>query len=304
MAGLPLELLAAFARVAERSSITAAARDLGLSKATISKQISEIEARLGVILFARTTRALTLTDAGKQTFVRTKNILNEAELITEEAQESRSIPRGRLRIAAPETFARLWLAEILPDFMAQYPEISLEMSVSDKTIDFLGEGFDATLRVSAMPDSSLIARQLSPVQVYLVAAPSYWATHGHLQMPYDLARHCCIRYANLPDQSVWRLIGPAGIEARVKVDGPYTFNGGGLEMPALRAGLGIALLPDFAICHDVRAGLLEVSTLDWRAPNLTLHLLTPPGRSKPKRLEVFTQFLVERFGGRTPLWKL
>jgi DNA-binding transcriptional LysR family regulator len=304
LAGLPLELLATFSKVAELSSITGAARDLGLSKATVSKQISELEAWLGVILFARTTRSFTLTASGKQAFARARRIMDEAETMAEEAHESRIAPRGRLVLAAPQTFARLWLADLIPEFMIQFPDIELQLSVDDRIVDIIHGGFDAALRISAMPDSSLIARRLAAIKLCLVAAPSYWAQHGQPEHPRDLAQHVCFKYSNAPDQSFWRFNGADGEEARIKIEGPLTVNGGDMEMPALRAGLGVALLPDFIVCRDVRAGLLQVATFDWQAPDLTLHLLTPPGRSKPKRLEVFTQFIVKAFGGRTPPWSL
>jgi DNA-binding transcriptional LysR family regulator len=304
MAAVALEYLITFAKVAERTSITLAARDLGLSKATVSKQISELEARLGVILFARTTRSLMLTEAGHKAILRTKRIMDEADLMAEDAQDSRLTPAGRITIAAPQTFSRLWLADALPDFMIKFPQISLELSTDDRIVDLISGGFDAALRISSMPDSSLVARRVAPIKLCLVAAPRYWAKHGQPSHPDELSRHACMRYSNTPDRSYWRFSGPDGQEARVKIDGPLTVNGGDIEMPALRAGLGIALLPDFAICRDVRAGHLEVAKLPWHAPDLTLHLLTPPGRSKPKRLEVFTDFLVSSFGGRVPPWGL
>lgn len=304
MAGLALEFLIAFAKVAERTSITAAARELGLSKATVSKQISELESKLGVILFARTTRSFMLTDAGHRALLRTKRILDEATLMAEDAHDSRVVPAGRLLIAAPQTFSRLWLADILPQFMVAYPQINLELSTDDAIIDLISGGFDAALRISAMPDSSLVARQLASINLCLIASPAYWAQHGQPNHPQDLVNHACFRYSNTPDQSFWRFVGPDGQDVRVRVNGPLTVNGGDIEMPALRAGLGIALLPDFAVCRDVRAGLLQLSDLKWQASSLKLHLLTPPGRSKPKRLEVFTDFLVKNFGGRTPPWAL
>lgn len=304
MASLPLELLTTFSKVSELSSITAAARDLALSKATVSKQISELEARLGVILFARTTRSFTLTYAGSKAFERAKRIMDEAEAMAEDAHESRVAPRGRLMLAAPQTFARLWLADILPDFMTQFPDIELQLSVDDRIVDLIHGGFDAALRISAMPDSSLIAQRLAAIKLCLVASPSYWAQYGQPRHPQDLVSHACFKYSNAPELSYWRFVGPNGEEARVRINGPLTVNGGDMEMPALRAGLGVALLPDFIVCRDVRAGLLQVATFDWRAPDLTLHLLTPPGRSKPKRLKVFTQFVVQAFGGRTPPWSL
>lgn len=304
MAKLPLDLLASFVKVAECTSVTFAARELGLSKATVSKQISELETRLGIVLFARSTRSIVLTAAGQRAFARARKIVDEAELIVEEAHEIRTVPRGRLAIAAPQSFAELWLADILPDFLAAYPEISLELSVNDRTVDLLGGGFDGALRINAMPDSSLIARKLANIRLCLVGSPDYWAKHGQPVHPSDLANHACVRYSNLPDKSTWHFVSPTGQEARVKVNGSLTVNGGNIELPALRAGLGIALLPDFAVYHDVRNGTLVPAAFAWRAPDLTLHLLTPPGRGKPKRLEVFTDFLIAQFGGRAPPWDL
>jgi DNA-binding transcriptional LysR family regulator len=301
---LPLELIATFVAVANRASITNAARDLGASKATVSKHITELESRLGIVLLARTTRSLHLTDAGHNALIRARRIIAEATAMLEDARESQGVASGALKLAAPQTFSQLWLADALPDFMASYPDITLEISVDDRHVDLVDEGFDAALRISNMPDSSLIARRLAAVKLYLVAAPDYWAKHPKPNMPADLSEHICIRYANAADQSGWRFIDGQGQETRVKVDGSLTVGGGNTELPALRAGLGVGLLPDFAIWADVKAGRLDVVKSDWRAPDLTLHLLTPPGRGRPKRLEVFTDFLVKRFGGRTTPWAI
>jgi DNA-binding transcriptional LysR family regulator len=304
MSTLPLDLLASFAKVAEHSSITMAARDLGVSKATVSKHLSELELRLGVILFARTTRSLTLTDAGHKAYARAQRIMTEADLIAEDAHDSAMEPRGRLTIAVPHVFSALWLAEAIPDFLRQYADVTLELRVDDRLIDVVRDGVDGAVRISARPDSSLVSRFLAPIKLCLVAAPSYWSAHGQPQHPQDLAQHACFAYSNAVDQAAWRFIGPQGDEVRVKVSGPLTVNGGGVEMPALRAGLGVALMPDFAICHDVRAGKLEVARMNWHPPALTLHFLTPPGRGRPKRLQAFSDFLVQRFGGRQPPWSL
>lgn len=304
MKDLPLDLIATFVAVAGRASITAAARELELSKATVSKHLAELEARLGIVLMARTTRSLTVTEAGQTALLRARRIIDEATAMLEDARLNKSVASGALRIAAPQTFSQLWLAEAIPDFMAAYPEITLEISVDDRHVDLVDAGFDAALRISAMQDSSLIARCLAPVKPWLVASPAYWERYPKPARPEDLKDHVCIRYANAADQSIWRFVGGDGTESRVKVDGSLTVGGGNTELPTLRAGLGVGLLPDFAIWADVQAGKLEVARPKWRAHDLTLHLLTPPGRGKPKRLNVFTDFLVSRFGGRTPPWHL
>lgn len=300
--GPPLDLLIVFARVADRGGFTAAARDLNLSKATVSKQIAELEARLGVQLFHRTTRRLGLTEAGERALVRAQRILEEAEALREEAAEARERPQGRLRIAAPLTFGLEYLAPALPDFFTAFPDIELELSLDDRMIDLIGDRFDAALRISAPADSSFLARRLAPCRPLVVAAPSYWKARGKPAHPDDLSRHACIRYANLPSGVMWRFEGPDGIEAQVRVDGPLSVNNGGAELPVVRAGLGVALLPDFIVWRDIESGALELALNDWRAPELTLHLLTPHGRSPPRRVRAFSDFVHERFGGGRAPW--
>jgi DNA-binding transcriptional LysR family regulator len=304
MKDLPLELIATFVSVAERASITLAARDLAASKATVSKHVAELESRLGIVLFARTTRSLSLTEGGQVALVRAQRIISDAKGMLEDARDAKNIASGALKIAAPATFSQLWLADAIPDFMRLYPDISLELAVDDRQVDLVEEGFDAALRINIMPDSSLIARRLAPIKRYIVASPDYWAKHGKPSQPSDLGHHACIRYTNAADQGVWKFWCKDGTETRVKVEGSLTVNGGNTELPALCAGFGVGLLPDFAIYSAVRNQQLEIARLDWFAPDLTLHLLTPHGRGKPRRLEVFTEFLVSRFGARPPPWDL
>lgn len=298
---IPLDLFAAFAAVADRGGFTAAARALDASKATVSKQVSELERRLGVTLFARTTRKLALTEAGEAVLRRARRMVEEAEAAVEEAAEGRSALSGRLRIAAPLTFATRWLAPALPDFLAAHRDIQLELDLDDRRTDLIADGFDAALRISALEDSSLTARQLAPVRLHVVASPAYWAIRGRPERPEDLALHACFRYANLPTGSLWRFHHRDGSEARVRVTGPLCVNNGDAELPALRAGLGAARLPDFIVQPDLDAGLLETVLADWSGDALMLHLLTPPGRSASRRLRAFSDFLFERFGaGRAP----
>jgi DNA-binding transcriptional LysR family regulator len=297
-----LDLLATFARVADRDGFTRAARELGLSKATVSKQIAALEQDLGVRLFHRTTRKLTLTEAGARAHARAMRILEEVEAIREEAGEARTNPRGRLKIAAPMSFAAEWLGPALPDFLTAYPEIQLELALDDRRIDLVAEGFDAALRISDMPDSSLSARKLAPVRTYVVAAPAYWAARGKPRHPSELAMHACFRYVNLPSAGVWRFVRPDGEEARVGVDGPLCVNNGAIEVPALLAGLGVARLPDFLIARQVATGALETALDDWCGAPLWLHLLSPSARAQPRKLKAFSDFLHEKFAGERAPW--
>jgi DNA-binding transcriptional LysR family regulator len=305
MSDLPTSQLKTFVAVATRASFTQAARDLSLAKATVSKQVSDLEAALGVALFARTTRTLTLTDAGRRALIRAQRILDEADALTEEAQEHHAAPRGLLRVAAPLAFGQTWLGPVLPAFFEAWPQIRLEFSFDDRTVDLVAEGFDLALRIGSMEtDSSLLARRLAPVRLHLIAAPAYWAARGKPNRPEDLALHACIRYANNAAGSSWRFTGPDGQQVRVRVDGPLCVNNGLVELPALIAGVGCAVLPDFIVHGAVDSGALEPALCDWNAGELSLHTLVPPGRGRTRRLDAFTGFLSERFASRTPPWMI
>jgi DNA-binding transcriptional LysR family regulator len=303
MAAPTLDLLVTFARVADRDGFTRAAGELGLSKATVSKQIAALERDLGVQLFHRTTRKLMLTEAGQRTYVRALRILEEVEAIREEAGEARVAPRGRLKIAAPMSFAQEWLGPTLPQFLNAYPDIQLELALDDRRIDVIGDGYDAALRISDLPDSSLSARKLAAVSIHVVASPAYWRARGKPAHPGDLALHACFRYANLPAAGVWRFIGMDGAEARVSVDGPLCVNNGAIELPSLKAGLGVARLPDFLIARAVAAGELEVALPEWSGAPIWLHLLSPSGRSAPRKLKAFSDFLHDQFGAERAPWR-
>jgi DNA-binding transcriptional LysR family regulator len=303
MSSVSLDLFAAFAKVAELQGFSGAARALGVSKATVSKQVAELEARLGVALLHRTTRRLSLTEAGGRVLARAQRMVEEAEAAAEEAAETRTSLRGRVRVAAPLSFAVRYLAPVLPAFLAAHPEVQLELSLDDRRIDLIAEGFDLAIRISQMPDSSLRARPLAPVRLSVVASPAYWAAHGRPQRPEELSLHPCFRYANLPTGVFWTFEGPDGQSARVAVDGPLCINNGDAELPSLRAGIGVALLPDFIIWEDVKAGALEAVLSDWRSPEPTLHILSPPGRAQPRRVRAFADFVIAQFGGGRAPWQ-
>jgi len=299
MSRLPdLEALAVFAKVVERRSFSDAAQDLGLSKATVSKAVTRLETRLGTRLFNRTSRRLALTEAGRRLAEPAARVLAEAEAAEDEAMSHAQAPRGRVRLAAPMSFGLAELAPILPDFMRAYPEVEVHVHLADQMVDLIGEGFDAALRIGDLPDSSLLARRLRPVARYVVAAPSYFEAHGRPRHPADLARHACLGYANLPTPDVWRFIGPEGETYAVRTAGPLCANNADAMTPALLAGLGIAVQPDFAVEPLLADGRLEAVLQDWRAPPIALHLVTPPGGPRPARVEALIDFLAGRLSRR------
>jgi DNA-binding transcriptional LysR family regulator len=303
MSKLPdFEGLAIFATVVEARSFSAAAEQLGMSKATVSKAVSRVESRLGARLFNRTSRRLALTDAGRLLAERAAQILAAGEAAEDEAISQSATPRGLVRLAAPMSFALRQIAPLLPDFFAAYPEITVDLHLSDAMIDLIGDGFDMALRIADMPDSSLLARRLCPVAILPIAAPSYLERKGRPTHPLHLAEHDCIGYAYQVTPDTWRFRNDAGEEASVRPTGPLRINNGDAMMPALLAGLGIAVLPDFIVSDAVHAGQLEVIMPDWLMPPAGLHLVSPPGGPRPARVEALGNFLAKNLSQQS--WRV
>nr|WP_138506856.1 LysR family transcriptional regulator [Nostoc sp. PA-18-2419] len=288
------EAWAVFAAVVEHRSFSAAADALAVSKATVSKAITRLEGRLGTTLFHRTSRRLTLTDSGRSLAEHAQRILSEGQAAEEAAFESASAPAGLVRVAAPLTFGIQAVAPVLADFMTLYPGIKVELRLSDAFVDIVGEGIDIALRIAELPDSSLRARRLGPMVMHIVGAPSYFDKVGRPRHPADLAHHACFVYTNTANPDVWRFRKAGGEEAAVRVDGPIRTDSGDAMIPALRAGLGVARLPDFLIAGELARGDLEEVLVDWSGTAAALHLLTPPGTLRPARVEALIEFLSDR----------
>ncbi|MBO9714622.1 LysR family transcriptional regulator [Sphingomonas sp.] len=288
------EAWAVFAAVVEHRSFSGAAEALGTSKATVSKAISRLEARLGTTLFHRTSRRLTLTQSGQGLAERAQRILEEATEAEEAARDAASAPSGLIRLAAPLTFGINTIAPMLADFMAANPAIRIELKLSDAFVDIVAEGIDIALRIAELPDSSLRARRVGPITTHIVAAPSYFERHGRPRHPADLATHACLVYTNTANPDVWRFRRAGGEEAAVRVDGPMRTDSGDAMLPLLRLGLGIARLPNFLVGNDLASGALESVLEDWSVSAAGLHLVTPPGTLRPARVEALLSFLADR----------
>ncbi|MGJ4882410.1 MULTISPECIES: LysR family transcriptional regulator [unclassified Bradyrhizobium] len=294
MARLPdFEAMAIFAKVVELRSFAGAAQELGLSKASVSKAVSRLEERLGTRLFNRTSRRLALTDAGQRLSERAAQLLADGEAAETEALAQSLTPRGLVRFAVPMTFGVKKIAPLLPAFLEQYPEVSIDLHMSDATVDLIGEGFDLALRIARLPDSSLVARRLCPMPRYTVAAPSYLKRHGRPTHPMHLAEHKCFGYAYLSTAGVWHYTNAAGEQASVRPAGQLRVNNGEALLPAVLAGLGIADLPDFIVGDAIASGEVEVVLKGWSQPEGAMHLVMPPGGPRPARVEVLTEFLVK-----------
>jgi DNA-binding transcriptional LysR family regulator len=289
------EGLAVFAKVVETRSFAGAAKELSLSKATVSKAVSRLEARLGTRLFNRTSRRLALTDAGRLLSGPAAAILHDAEVAENDTLSQSVSPRGLVRLAVPMSFGLLAVAPLMPDFLKKYPDVQIDLHLSDAMVDVIGEGFDAVLRIATLPDSSLVARRLCSVERILVAAPSYLKEHGRPKHPMGIAEHACLGYAYVVSSDMWQFTHKSGGET-VSVHpagGPLRVNNGDAMLPALTAGLGLGVLPDFILRDALADGRLERVLPEWSLPTSGVHWVTPPGGPKPARIEVLGEFLAE-----------
>ena len=287
-----LEAWAIFACVVEHRSFTAAATALGTSKATVSKAIARLEAHIGAALFHRSSRQLVLTGMGGQLASRAAAILAEAQAAEDCAREEATAPSGLVRVAAPMAFGLKHIGPLLADFMALHPAISVDVQLSDARADIIGGGFDLALRIAALPDSSLKARRVGEVRSHLVGAPSYFDRNGRPRHPADLAHHRVFDYTNIAGAMTFT--GPGREVASIRADGPLRSNSGELFLPALRAGLGLAPLPDFIVAEDLAAGTLEAILPEWQPPPVGIHILTPPTGPRPRRVGLLIDHLADR----------
>jgi DNA-binding transcriptional LysR family regulator len=294
MSKLPdFEGLAMFAKVAEERSFAGAARAMGVSVATVSRAVTRLEERLGGRLFNRTSRRLALTDYGHMLAERASRIYAEAEEAEDFARESSSRPRGLVKLAAPMSFGARWIAPLLPEFFRRYPDIAVDLHLTDAQTDLIGDGFDAALRIAVLEDSSLVVRLIAPVRRFVVAAPTYIARYGCPEHPQDLGAHACLSYANRARRDVWRFTHrETGEECPVTPTGPLRGTSIEALLPTVLEGLAIAELPEFTATHYFAENLLEPILTDWRLPEGGLYFVTPTARARPAKVSALADFLV------------
>jgi DNA-binding transcriptional LysR family regulator len=295
--------MSAFARVAETRSFSEAARHLQTSKSVVSRQIMALEADLGARLFHRTTRSLTLTEAGQGYYERVSRILADVDEANLSVSRLQTAPRGRLRVNAPMSFGVRHLAPAIPDFLARHPEVELDVSMNDRFVDLVDEGFDVAVRIGRLTDSGLVARKLAPLRRIVCASPAYLATRGVPQTPGDLAGHDCLSYSNMAVSDEWSFVGSDGKPMAVAVRGRLRVNNGDTLRIAALKGLGLVTQPTFIVGADLQAGTLVGVLTEYVAQDGAVYAVYPHARHLSPKVRAFVDFLAERFGPR-PYWDL
>jgi DNA-binding transcriptional LysR family regulator len=294
------EAMDAFTKVVATRSFAEAGRRLGLTRSAVSKAVMELERVLGARLLDRTTRRVAPTEAGLAYYERCIAILAEVEETELQVSRLHDEPRGVLKINAPMTFGMLYLGSAVADFMARYPDLTIELTLNDRFIDPLEEGVDVTVRIGTLSDSSLIARRLVPARRVLAAAPEYTARHGAPKVPADLAHHRCLNYGHSSSLQRWQLMQDDKLVS-VPIASALCSNNGDVLRAAALKGNGITLLPTFMVGPDIKEGRLQVVLPHYLPSELGIYALYAPNRYLAAKTRLFVDFLVERFG-ETPPW--
>ncbi len=286
-----------FAKVVDRGGFSAAGRALGLPKSNISRRVSRLEDRLGVRLLERTTRMVRPTEIGEVYYRHCKRIQEEAEHASASVSQLLEAPRGRLRIGASVTTGQILLSPFLAEFMARYPEVQLELDLSNRRIDMIEEGFDLLIRIGQLEDSSLIAKRLGEARSCLYASPAYLDARSAPNDPDGLEEHDCLTMGDIQLATEWRLVGPKGSRT-IAIRPRATIN----DFPTLRQivldGGGIAALPSYLCTELERQGRLVRILSDLSLPPVEFHALYPSHRGATPKVRVFLDFLVEKVSHR------
>ncbi len=295
--------MAIFARVVEAKSFSEAARRLGMSKSQVSKQVASLEGSLGARLLNRTTRRLSLTEIGAAYYDHCARIVEEAKDAELAVSRFHAAPRGVIRVNASVEFATLQLAPALPAFFAQYPEVSVEMTLSDHFVDLAEEGYDLAIRVAWKdePGLNVVARELAPSQRKVCATPNYFEQHGVPDAPNDLIHHNCLTYVDSGSKGDWwSFVGPEG-EISVPVSGNLRINDNEALWQAARGGLGIAFLPTYIVGQDLQQGVLRAVLTEYMPVERSIYAIYLPNRHLSPKVRAFIDFFLALYAS-PPYW--
>lgn len=293
-----LASMSGFVAVVAAGSFVGAAERLGVSTSSLSRRIAELEAHLGARLLNRTTRKLSLTESGQAYYERCVALLADLAEADALAGLSSAAPRGRIKLSCPIAFGVQRIAPAIASFVARYPEVSFEVSASDRIVDLVEEGFDLAIRIGAVGSDQLVARRLGTVKLLLAAAPEYLARRGMPASPADLAQHDTLTYAYSPSPHLWRLTGRDGREHTVRVDGSLHANSGDILVAAAASGLGIVHEPDFLVGPELGAGRLVRVLAEYEGPTGEIWAVYPSRRHLSAKVRLFVDHVAERLAAR------
>lgn len=289
-----MDLLASmkiFVAVVEGGSFAAAADRLDVSRAMVSKQVQKLEEHLGTRLMNRTTRRLSLTETGREFHERSLQILGDVEEAEHIAGQMTRSPQGVLRISIPLSYGQHRLAAVIGDYTQAYPQVQLDISLSDRKVDLIEDGFDLAIRIGAMPQSDLVARKLGGVRSIVCAAPAYLARHGEPRTPAELSGHACIGYSLTGSGADWRFDSANG-PVIVPISGPIRADNGDIIRLAALSGAGILFQPNFIVDGDIAAGRLVRVLPEWQSAELGVYAVYPSRKHLSAKVRTFVDFLV------------
>ena len=297
MASDKLQAMRIFRRVAELGSFTAAADDLNMVPASVSKHIAFLEDQMGTRLIHRTTRRMHLSDAGLHYLNSVRRILDDLDESENRVRGIDASPVGKIRLNAPMSFGLMHLPPIIDSFLARYPDIEIDLQLSDRIVDLVEQGVDLALRIRRhLPDSSLTARRICATQRVVCASPEYLARHGTPTIPKELTNHRCLTYTLSDSPDRWQL-GDQDVEVRgnLRVDSSLAIK------QSLLNHQGISLIPTFLVYEELRSGALKTLLADFPPSGHFLYAVFPPGQQKPDRIRILLEHLIESFG-TPPYW--
>lgn len=289
-----------FVAVVSEGSFSRAAERLELSPQLVSKYVSQLEARLGVRLMNRSTRRLSLTEAGRAYVDRCRQILADLADMESAVGDMSAKARGELRINAPMSFGVTHLSPAIAAYQQQQPDVTVDLSLNDRVVDVVSEGYDIGIRIAQLEPSTLVARKLAPVHLAVCASPDYLTRAGVPQTPEDLSMHECLRYAYWAEQDQW-LFSRDGETQKIRVKGSFSANNGDALRLAALAGRGLVLQPTFIVADDLRAGRLQQVLGDYALRELGLYAVYAHRQYLSAKVRTFIDFLVDYFGS-PPYW--
>ncbi len=289
-----LDGIAVFVGVINTGSFTAAAQALGHSTSYVSKEITRLEKRLGSRLLNRTTRTISLTDAGRAYFERCSQIVIDAENAERSISQLQDKPRGLLRVNAPVSFASIYLLDYLSEFMNDFAEITLEVEFNDRMIDVVAEGYDVVIRAGNIQDSNLVARKFTTSKSVVVASPDYLKKNGRPLQASELEQHACLAYSLLPNPTLWNFVKDNSHTA-VNINARLMANNAGLEVAMAVNGVGIGRLPFFCCEKEIAKGELEIILEDYDQPEIGVYVVYPHRQYLTARVRAFVDFIVDKF---------